>query len=484
MEEIEEITIADDIVNNYFHHTIYKRFHEFTIPVVQTIPRTVSYMEDEVAVIKEIKSTVYPDTTNLIYHYEVTPAMPYGLLDEFAVEGYIDFSKVGSGIINLTAWKYFIGENSATITIGMDAYPEDNKGIDSIVLEFYDNQGIAASYFIEGKESYSGQFTEIVPLNGATHIAKMRNTDNNGKVIYHCGLEASETDTNVCSLLQIEGIDNTPVKGRFTGQTAYLNDAGTIYYGMLYLVKIIVKYCPKDALDNLDTTQQDEFKVMYRWLWTTTMFNEYYHSVKDYDNIKLTLALDVTPGYQLTNYYYYGTFGYNSPNREAIQGGDELYKYLSAKVQVVTDTENVDQALIDNPASGDISGGGEPGGGDEPGGGSDEPEQEVEYTQGNPTVSVGEFVINFTPEITEIDWSEVKFYYQPIDGPARYLQKDIDFIVVTGIGNGQLRIAFPSIGSSFNMDVDISSGAIKCGDDVNTTIDMSYGFINGRSTNG
>jgi len=87
---------------------------------------------------------------------------------------------------------------------------------------------------------------------------------------------------------------------------------------MLYLVKIIVKYCPKDALDNLDTTQKDEFKIIYRWLWTTTIFNEYYHSVKDYDNIKLTLALDVAPNYQLTNSYYYGIFNYSSKNREIV----------------------------------------------------------------------------------------------------------------------------------------------------------------------
>lgn len=250
MEEIQETTIYDDIVNNYFHHTIYKKFHDFSIPVTQTITKTINYTEDGVNKQKNVDYTVIPDTSNLIYHYEITPAMPYGLLDEYAVEGYIDFSKIGSGLINLTSWKYFIGGNVAVITIGMDAYPEDNKGIDSIVMEFYDNQGIAASYFIEGKESYSGQFTEVVPLNGATHLSKMRNTDSDGKVIYHCGLEADETDTNVCRLDD----NNNPVKGRVSGEKAYLNDAGTIYFGMLYLVKIIVKYCPKDALDNLDTT--------------------------------------------------------------------------------------------------------------------------------------------------------------------------------------------------------------------------------------
>jgi len=99
--------------------------------------------------------------------------MPYGLLSEYAIEGYIDFSKVGSGAIDLNIWKYFIGENSCTLTIGMDAYVEDNMGIEAVVLEFYDNQGFAAAYHITDKESYSGQFTEVIPLNGSANTYKL-----------------------------------------------------------------------------------------------------------------------------------------------------------------------------------------------------------------------------------------------------------------------------------------------------------------------
>jgi len=99
--------------------------------------------------------------------------MPYGYLREYSIEGYIDFSKIGTGAIDLTAWKYFVGENAANLTIGMDAYLEENMGVDEIVLEFYDNQGIAAAYHISDKEYYSGQFTEIIPLNGSTSSYKM-----------------------------------------------------------------------------------------------------------------------------------------------------------------------------------------------------------------------------------------------------------------------------------------------------------------------
>jgi hypothetical protein len=99
--------------------------------------------------------------------------MPYGLLREYSVEGYIDFSKIGTGAIDLTAYKYFVGENAVNLTLGLDAYVEDNKGIDEICIEFYDNQGLAASYHIMNKDSYSGQFSEVIPLNGVTNTFKL-----------------------------------------------------------------------------------------------------------------------------------------------------------------------------------------------------------------------------------------------------------------------------------------------------------------------
>jgi len=258
----------------------------------------------------------------MVYKYQVTPAMPYGLLEEFAVTNYIDFSKLGSGEIKLRTWKYFCGENMVTLTFGLDAYEEENMGIQEVAMEFYDNQGVAAVYHIENKASYSGQFTEIIPLNGSTRKSNMNAT--NGDTTYiHCG---TTLDRYTDGCLVWDGTieagnpafptdpDVNPLTDNVTHEPIYyMNDCGTLYYGMLYLVKIIVKYCPIDVLGNYDTSNDSNFRIFYRWMWTTTMYNDNYYQVEDFNELPFELTLDANLKYETTSDYYYATFDYDSP---------------------------------------------------------------------------------------------------------------------------------------------------------------------------
>ena len=91
--------------------------------------------------------------------------MEYGVLSDLVQTHYIDFSKIGSGEINLEGYKYYIGENLCTLQIDSSIYPEDNKGVAEIEVQFYDNQGLCAKYFINNLVSYSGIITEYKPLN-------------------------------------------------------------------------------------------------------------------------------------------------------------------------------------------------------------------------------------------------------------------------------------------------------------------------------
>ena len=451
---IDPVTITDDIVNNYFHYPIYKAFQEFTIPIKQIFKETVKSSEEKI-IIREFK----PDTRNLIYHYEVTPAMPYGLLREYSIDGYIDFSKIGTGAIDLKAWKYFNGENVSTLTIGMDAYVEDNMGIQSVILEFYDNQGMAAAYHITGKSSYSGQFTEMIPLNGSTNTYKLQNIDAEGNKHLHLGPEAHEGDSN---LVKFDGEKIIETDWVNDG-SCHIDDCGTIYSNMLYLVKIIVKYCPINALGEFDISDSTNYKHFYRWMWTNTMFNQYYHNITDFNDIQLELTLDVFPTYELTNSYYYGQFEYNSPNEESLIGSNDIYKYLSAKVQVISDTESAKDVINNTPIDNEGGEGGE--GGDTP------PEPELTQSISN---GLSTFIITFNKTITNINFNTITFKCN-----GSIYNKDTDYIVSQGIGNNVFVVNFPNVGDTYTMYINIPAGTITLGEDINSKIEYTYSYKDG-----
>lgn len=291
LSEIKSYTLPDTIVNNHFKNSFCKKLGTFKIPISQTVT-----IEEGIGG-KPAKTKEVPiDNSNFIYHYKATPVMTYGDLDVYEQEGYIDFSKINSGNIELTNWRYFNGENLSTIQLGLDCYVEEGKGIEEVVLEFCDNQGIAAAYHINNRVSYSG----VMPLNIQLNQAGiLTNIDSEGKTIYHAGTVLDEaTDDSV--YLQVS--DGKAYKNKPKGELnkeyyACTNDAGIIYSNMLYLVKITVKYTTKDILGNYNSLYTSDYKIFYRWLWTNTSFNQYYNTLKDYNEQVLTLNLDIAPTY-------------------------------------------------------------------------------------------------------------------------------------------------------------------------------------------
>lgn len=289
LSEIKPYAIPDTIVNNYFKNSFCKKLGSFKVPVSQTVT-----IENETA--NETRE-VPIDNSNFIYHYKVTPVMTYGDLDVYEQEGYIDFSKINSGNIKLTNWRYFNGENLSTIQLGLDCYVEEGKGIEEVVLEFCDNQGIAAAYHINNRVSYSG----VIPLNIQLNQAgTLTNIDSQGNTIYHAGtILDKECDGSVYLITESgkTSKDKPPTGELNTNYYACSNDAGIIYSNMLYLVKITVKYTTKDILGNYNSLYTSDYRVFYRWLWTNTSFNQYYTSLKDYNDQELTLNLDIAPIY-------------------------------------------------------------------------------------------------------------------------------------------------------------------------------------------
>lgn len=336
-EDIEEV--KDCIVNNHFKSSITKKGFTINIPDTDSKGNKI-------------------DKRDLILSFKVAPMMEYGVLSDLVQTHYIDFSKIGSGEINLEGYKYYIGENLCTLQIDSSIYPEDNKGVAEIEVQFYDNQGLCAKYFINNLVSYSGIITEYIPLNGNSSNYKLSKQDGE-KLIPHAGQMFTDgkipenVDTTLSYVYlntEIEGGKLEPVEVTYNKEDKkfykdkdnkkpvtisptspiFYNDAGTLYSNMLYAVKIIYKYTSKNVLGEYNTEDGKQFKFEWRWLWTNTMFNQYYYNVKDFKDNQFELTLDI--GAQ-----YYANFKsqkiYNYENSPKVS--DNLYEGLGLNLEYI-----------------------------------------------------------------------------------------------------------------------------------------------------
>lgn len=341
-KELKEATeVKDCIVNNYFKSSITKK--GFTIDIPDT------YGSNKI------------DKRDLILSFKVAPMMEYGVLSDLVQTHYIDFSKIGSGEINLEGYKYYIGENLCTLQIDSSIYPEDNKGVAEIEVQFYDNQGLCAKYFINNLVSYAGIITEYIPLNGNSSNYKLSKQDGK-KLIPHAGqmftdgeipenvdttLSYVYLNTNADNLKPVEvtydeekkifyKVDDPDKQEVIINSTSpiFYNDAGILYSNMLYAVKIIYKYTSKNVLGeyNTDGTKWDNFE--WRWLWANTMFNQYYYNVKDFKDNQFELTLDVGAQYY-ANFKTKDITGYEGPQNES----SDIFKGLGLNLSYVNNGE-------------------------------------------------------------------------------------------------------------------------------------------------
>ena len=338
--ELYPTEVKDEIINNYFNLDIPTYINEIELP-------TQTKVNSEDGVSEDLPN----DLSNMIWNYEIAPVMPYGVLDWLSMTGSIDFSKIGQGLIDLITWRYYTTENVLTLTWGLDAYPEPNKGIAEVCFEFYDNQGFAACYRITGKTSYSGTFTEQIVLNQQNSSYRLSALPAIGEEpSVHAGLVDSEGDVVL--------VNGKPV--RYTtaheGKQRYTNDAGTIYSNFLYLVKIVVKYTTKNILDEYDTDQTDSFKYYYRWVWTNGLFNESYYSVQDFNNLQPQLNLDFSATFSTkkengANAMSPVRVQYRSTGQ--LENNTDFYRTIGAQVYAINqdraDDRNGNVSMVLNP---------------------------------------------------------------------------------------------------------------------------------------
>lgn len=336
------VEVQDCIVNNYFKSSITKKGFTINIPDTDSKGNKI-------------------DKRDLILSFKVAPMMEYGVLSDLVQTHYIDFSKIGSGEINLEGYKYYIGENLCTLQIDSSIYPEDNKGVAEIEVQFYDNQGLCAKYFINNLVSYSGIITEYIPLNGNSSNYKLSKQDGK-KLIPHAGQIFTDRDIpkNVNTTLSYVYLDTkadklTPIEVTYDKEKnifykvddpdkqevsisstspIFYNDAGTLYSNMLYAVKIIYKYTSKNVLGEYNTEDSKGFKFEWRWLWTNTMFNQYYYNVKDFKDNQFELTLDIGAQYY-ANFKTKDITGYEGPQNDT----SDVFKGLGLNLSYVNNGE-------------------------------------------------------------------------------------------------------------------------------------------------
>lgn len=343
-EEVLEkaIEVQDCIVNNYFKSSITKKGFTINIPDTDSNGNKI-------------------DKRDLILSFKVAPMMEYGVLSDLVQTHYIDFSKIGSGEINLEGYKYYIGENLCTLQIDSSIYPEDNKGVAEIEVQFYDNQGLCAKYFINNLVSYSGIITEYIPLNGNSSNYKLSKQDGK-KLIPHAG--QMFTDSNIPEnvdatlsyvYLNTEAEKLTPIEVTYDKEKdifykvddpnkqevtisstspIFYNDAGTLYSNMLYAVKIIYKYTSKNVLGEYNTEGIEWDNFEWRWLWTNTMFNQYYYNVKDFKDNQFELTLDIGAQYY-ANFKTKDITGYEGPKNDT----SDVFKGLGLNLNYINNGE-------------------------------------------------------------------------------------------------------------------------------------------------
>lgn len=143
--------------------------------VVNTFKRPVLV---KVATVK--KKELDKNTKDAEYHidYTVCPCMPYGVLDHLAISNTIDFNKNQDGSVNLDTWKYYVNADSITLNYGLttNLKEDENEVVEKVVMEFYDNQGLSASYEIKNQDTFDAKFTEYIELDKESSNYKILNT--------------------------------------------------------------------------------------------------------------------------------------------------------------------------------------------------------------------------------------------------------------------------------------------------------------------
>jgi hypothetical protein len=80
-------------------------------------------------------------------------------------KGQLDFSKVGTGLLEMDYYKYYRNEDSLTLIYSLQYYPTVNMKMKNVYIDFYDVSGdYSIIYKLPYRQNWFGSFQEIINL--------------------------------------------------------------------------------------------------------------------------------------------------------------------------------------------------------------------------------------------------------------------------------------------------------------------------------
>ena len=218
----------------------------------------------------------------------VYPVMDFGALDYLKQSFTIDIDKLGTGQIDLKEYRYFYNTKKIVLNWGLEAYPEKNKKIESVIFDF---------------QKYKGGITDNID-------------DTKWEIVD--GKATSNGQPDFTSEHSIE-VKKTSFSGNFTTDITQLED------DKLYVVRITIKYTGKDI-------------VYYRLMYTCSIFNKYYFKEDDFAKIVLG---DEIP--EIISYTTQNEVSTNYENPKLMLNGNEVESIDKYILDGTTDTSRLYQ---------------------------------------------------------------------------------------------------------------------------------------------
>ncbi len=193
---------------------------------------------------------------------EITPTMPFGVLDFLKQSFSIDFSKVNTGFISFTNYKYYVNQNDIRISFLTENYADETKG-------GFKNLTISAT--------------------NLSNLLSKTDTTSNKKVV-----KPENYADNGCEYDLFEQIEDSKKLKLHSESGLLLNTYNiaiprqNLSENEIYLVQFKVQY-------------GNTPKYFYRLLFNSDIFNQFYISCNEFRDLTLSQGLNLTIDYPKLN---------------------------------------------------------------------------------------------------------------------------------------------------------------------------------------